>query len=281
MLSPWSRTQGRWFNRLGKWIYLATRARRNLDRAAAIHFTTTTERDLVAEMNFAAPALVEPVGIDLAEFESLPPRGSFRARDRQIGERPMVLFLSRLSPQKGIDRLIPAFADVVRAGSSDAVLVLAGPDYDGYERAVKAMIAEHGVGERVIFTGMLMGPDRIEALCDADVFVLPSHHENFGIVVAEAMAAAAPVIVSRAVNVWPDVAAAQAGAVVSGERAELAAEISRWLADPAKRQAAGERGRAFARAHYDWGHIARHWVDHYARLARPHAQADAGGSSWR
>ena len=113
------------------------------------------------------------------------------------------------------------------------------------------------------------GAERIQAFRDADLFVLPSHHENFGIVVAEAMAVGTPVVISREVNIWQEVIAAGAGAAVqSGDDRELSSELTRWLADPAMRAAAGEKARAFARSHYDWGRIAKHWVGHYAALVR-------------
>jgi glycosyltransferase involved in cell wall biosynthesis len=265
MLAPWSVAQGRWVHRWGKRAYLALRLRRNLDRAAAIHFTTPAERDLVAPMRLKARALVEPVGIAFSEFADLPQRGLFRARYPQLGNRPMVLFLSRLSPQKGLDVLIPAFARL----KDDAMLVLAGPDYDNYGESVRRWVAEHGLQDRVIFTGMLHGVERVQAFRDADVFVLPSHHENFGIVVAEAMAAATPVVISREVNIWQEVVDAGAGAAVPGGAVDaLAAELKRWLDDSAMRQAAGQKARAFAQSHYDWGRIARNWVGHYAALAR-------------
>jgi len=267
MLAPWSRAQGGWVHRWGKRAYLLLRLRRNLDRAAAIHFTTPAERDLVAPMRLRPPSIVEPVGIDFSEFEQLPPRGLFRERYPQLRDRQMVLFLSRLSPQKGLDVLIPAMIRV----NDDALLVVAGPDYDSYGQRVRGWVSELLLQDRVIFTGMLHGAERIQALRDADLFVLPSHHENFGIVVAEAMAAGTPVVISREVNIWQEVVAAGAGAAVrSGDDQELAAELRRWLADPAIRDAAGEKARAFARSHYDWNRIAKNWVDHYAALVRAH-----------
>ena len=263
MLSPWSRAQGTVVNRWGKKLYLAARLRANLDRAAMIHFTTGAERDLVAPLGLKAPALVETIGLDLEEFRDLPPRGAFRAQHPEVANRPMVLLLSRLSPQKGLDRLIPAFAKLARP---EAVLVLAGPDYDGYGEVVRRLVRENAIESRVLFAGMLQGRARIEALVDGDLFVLPSHHENFGIVVAEAMAAGAALVVSREVNLWNEVVASGAGAAVSGEVNELAAEMGRWLDDPARRASAGRAGRAYALEHYDWNTIARHWVEHYGRL---------------
>jgi glycosyltransferase involved in cell wall biosynthesis len=266
MLAPWSLSQGRWFNRLGKRLYLAARLRRNLNRATALHFTTSVERDLVARLKLRPRSIVEPVGVDLSDFQTLPAAGAFRARHPQLSNRTLVLFLSRLSPQKGLDRLIPAFARSLRESPSDAMLVLAGPDYDGYSRTVHELVERHSLGDRVLFTGMLHGVERIEAMVDCDFFVLPSRHENFGIVVAEALAAGAPVLLSPEVNIGADIAGAGAGEIVSGDVEPLSAALARWIADADLRRGYAGNARAVA-ARYDWQQIAHHWVDHYARLS--------------
>jgi glycosyltransferase involved in cell wall biosynthesis len=260
MLDPWSLAQGA----LKKKLYIALRLRRNLNRAAAIHFTTTTERDLVmGPLRLKAPAVVEPNGLDLSEFDSLPPRGTFRARFPQIGQRRAVIFLGRLHHKKGLDLLIPAFA---RGAPAAAILVLAGPDDDGYQRKVEQMVEENDVAGRVVFTGMLRGRERVEALVDADLFVLPSYQENFGIAVIEALAAGCPVVISDQVNIHNEITAARVGAVVPTEVGALSMEIASWLNDAKLREDVGRRGPAFVRERYDWNRIARDWVTIYERL---------------
>jgi glycosyltransferase involved in cell wall biosynthesis len=260
MLDPWSLAQGA----LKKKLYIALRLRRNLNRAAAIHFTTTTERDLVmGPLRLKAPAVVEPNGLDLSEFDSLPPRGTFRARFPQIGQRRAVIFLGRLHHKKGLDLLIPAFA---RGAPADAILVLAGPDDDGYQRKVEQIIEENDLASRVVFTGMLRGRERVEALVDADLFVLPSYQENFGIAVIEALAAGCPVVISDQVNIHTEITAARVGAVVPTEVGALSMEIASWLNDAKLREDVGRRGPAFVRERYDWNRIARDWVTIYERL---------------
>ncbi|HWB55266.1 MAG TPA: glycosyltransferase, partial [Tepidisphaeraceae bacterium] len=117
-------------------------------------------------------------------------------------------------------------------------------------------------------TGMLRGSERIAALVDADLFVLPSYQENFGIVVAEAMAVGCAVIISDQVNIYSDVITADAGAVVPCEIAPIADSLSQWMRDPARRFAAGQRGRAAAFERYDSSRIAARWADHYAKMIR-------------
>jgi glycosyltransferase involved in cell wall biosynthesis len=160
--------------------------------------------------------------------------------------------------------LIPAFA---RAKLDDALLVIAGPDRDGYEPAVRKMIADEGIVDRVLFTGMLHGRERIEAYVDADLFALTSHQENFGITVIEAMACGCPVLISDQVNIHADVSAAAAGVVTTLNPEEVRQRLESYLADAQWRCDAGRRGREFALRHYDWATIAGDWERLYASLA--------------
>jgi glycosyltransferase involved in cell wall biosynthesis len=262
MLDPWSLAQSRWKKKL----YLAWRLRKNVRRAAAMHFTTRTEADLVAPLRLGPPALIETLGLDLSEFETLPPEGAFRSRYPAIGRRRIVLFLGRLHHKKGLELLIPAFGE---AALSDAVLVIAGPDSDGYRAKLEAQVAERRLRDGVLFTGMLHGAERVAAFADADLFVLPSYQENFGIAVVEALAAATPVLISDQVNIWQDIVAASVGGVVKTDATLLASELRRWMTDDSLRAGAAERARPFVWQRYDWRQIARRWVNHYHSLLQP------------
>ncbi len=260
MLDPWSLAR----SRLRKRIYLAMRLRADLDRAAAIHCTSSTEAEEIAPLRLRPPVIVEPNGIDVSEFEELPPAGAFRARHPELGDRPLVLFLGRLHSGKGLDLLVPAFA---AAGAPDAVLVIAGPDEGDYRREVEALVRAHGLEGRVLFAGMLRGRERIEALADADLFALPSRHENFGVVVVEALASGTPVLVSDRVNLCREVVGAGVGDAVPLSVAPLTSALSRWLTDDALREAAARRARPFALETWPWDRIAARWIRHYEVLA--------------
>jgi glycosyltransferase involved in cell wall biosynthesis len=262
MLDPWSLRQSKWKKRL----YLLWRLRRHLDAAAAIHYTTPIERDLAAPLRLKPSAIVEPNGLDFAEFENLPPRGALRAKHNIPPDRPLILFLSRIHHKKGLDLLVPAFA---RANLPGAILVIAGPDNDGYQSEVQKLAAGHRVADRLRFTGMLKGRDRIEAFVDADLFTLPSYQENFGIVVAEALACGTPVVISDQVNIHPEISAAGVGGVAPLDIDPLAAELHRWTTDPVVRQRATQNARPFVRDRYDWQNIAKRWRNHYQSLGRP------------
>lgn len=275
MLDPWSLAQGG----LKKRCYLAWRLRRDLARAGALHFTTAIERDLAAPLGLSTPGIVEPNGIDPAEFSTLPPRGTLRAALGIPAGTAVVLFLGRLHPKKGLDLLVPAFARL----PGGPHLVVAGPDSDGCGATLEREALRLGVRNRVHFAGMVRGGDKLAALADADLFALPSRQENFGNAVVEALAAGVPVVVSDQVNLWPVIRDERVGGVVRLEVESIAAELARWLADPAERAAAGARGRGLIRRSFDWLAIARRWAGHYRRIggtdAAPVKQSGSRGGS--
>jgi len=261
MLDPWSLRR----NWLAKRLYMAWRLSRMLQSAAAIHYTTNFERQEAGQLALPNRTIVEPNGVDLTEYATLPPEGAFRGRFGIPVDAPLVTFLGRVHPGKGVEHLVKAIA----AGSlARARLAIVGPDSAGHLADMRSLAASLGVADRVVFTGLLRGAERISALVDADVFALPSDHENFGVAVAEAMAAGTPVIVSPEVGIADDVTMAGAGAVVASNATTLAAEVTRWIDDPNLRATAGSRGRSFAMRQYDWSEIGRRWSGHYASLLR-------------
>lgn len=260
MLDQWALRRS-W---LKKKLYLALRLRRDLDHAAAIHVSTPWERDQTAGLGLRAPLVVVPAGVDLQEFEQLPPRGLFRAAHPGLMDKPVLMFLGRVFPGKGVEMLIPA---VARMTNQDAMLAVVGPDAEGYTSSMKSLAEKLGVQHRVIFTGMARGRERIEALVDADLFCLPSAHENFGVAVLEAMAAGVPVVVSDQVGLWHDIDGARAGEAVPLDENRLATTLDRWLGSDSARREAGQRGRALAFERFTWDLIARQWKQAYTGLA--------------
>src|SRR5262249_7650969 len=160
-------------------------------------------------------------GINVTEYANLPPRGTFRETHGIPNDRLVLLFLGRLHPKKGFDLLLPAFARL----KDDTLLIFAGPSEERYQHSLKEEAIRLGIADRVLFTGMLLGSGKLAAFVDADLFVLPSYQENFGIAVAEALAAGLPVVISDQVNIHAEVAAAGAGGVVPTETAALATEL--------------------------------------------------------
>jgi glycosyltransferase involved in cell wall biosynthesis len=233
---------------------------RRIDHVVALTEVEAEEsRALWHSLGVAFPgASTIPNGVP-ADFTA---SGDLRSRYR-LGEGPVVLFLGRLHERKGLQFLVPAFARAARE-VPDARLLVAGPDA-GMLRAVHALTAEHGITERVTFTGMLVGADTRAALASADVFVLPAVGEGLSMSVLEAMAAGLPLILTPGCNL-PDVETRGAGLLVERDVEPLGAAMQALLANPDRRRAMGERGRAWVRESFTWPAIAAQTEALYAQV---------------
>jgi glycosyltransferase involved in cell wall biosynthesis len=256
-LSPWSLAQSRsrktWMLRLIE--------KRNLNGAAALHFTASAERNEVAALGLLPPALVLPLGVQLNQRTSL--RVTERLDDDDRFTR--FLFLSRLHPKKQLDRLLEALA-LLNRRRPDACweLRIAGQGEPSYERQLHALAETLGLGDRCRWIGQVEGERKERELADADWLVLPSAAENFGIAVAEALAAGTPAILSPEVAVSDLVATAGAGLVCASTPPELARTLAQALGgpSPATRLAA----RNLAEQRLAWPAIATALESRYAEI---------------
>lgn len=245
MLDPWFQHTYP-LKHLKKRLYWALAERWVLRLAQAVLFTCRTELELARE-----PFLNRRMRLEVTGFGIAPPPDDatggaafFDAYPELRGKR-ILLFLSRIHEKKGCDLLIEAFSQVVLR-HPNARLVIAGPGDDAAIAAIERAVHASGIESQVVLTGMLTGTLKWAALRAAEVFVLPSHQENFGIAVVEAMASATPVIITDRVNIWHDVAAAGAGFVVSDTLESVTAGIARWCQAMGPAQVAQMRERALA-----------------------------------
>ena len=240
---------------LRKRVYLALVEHRNLADAARVVFTTATERDR------AGPKLADLTRHEVVSLGGDQPPAIPRAALAAdfLKKHPggidgcRILFLSRLHPKKGLNALIEAMPSLV-ASNPGAHLFIAGSGTKSYEDRLRRRVERLGLGRCVSFTGLLSGAAKWSAMAAADVFVLPSRQENFGLAVVEAMQAGLPVVVSRGVNIHPQIATADAGVVLGTEidPEALAEAIGGLLDDPQARDRAGRNARELAAAEYDW-----------------------------
>jgi glycosyltransferase involved in cell wall biosynthesis len=218
-----------------------------LDRAAAIHYTSTQEQMEAAALDIRAPAKVIPLGFELPQRSpDAALARTFEQAFPQTAGRPLVLFLSRLDPKKNIETLLRAMAAVDPA----VLLVIAGTGAPEYAGSLRQLAEAAGVARRVIWTGHLEGELKAAAFAAASVFVLPSMSENFGIALLEAMAAALPCISSPGVALAAE--AARDGAVQLVEPSDvpaLAAAITELVQDEAARRELGARAQTCAAAY--------------------------------
>jgi glycosyltransferase involved in cell wall biosynthesis len=212
MMDPWFREQYP-IKHVFKQVFWSLAEGRVLRDAKMVLFTSEEEK-LRARNVFHGHAYREQVvlyGAANPEGDAAAEKAAFFIAFPALQHRRFLLFLSRIHRKKGCDLLIRAFAQCADQLSSRLQLVIAGPDQVGWMRELKALAARLGVAERVHWTGMLEGELKWGAFRSAEAFVLPSHQENFGVVVAEAMACGTPVLISNKVNIWREVVASHGG----------------------------------------------------------------------
>jgi glycosyltransferase involved in cell wall biosynthesis len=249
------RRKSRWLK--GAWIRLIER--RNLASAAAVHVTTEAEAREARALGLPLPRVFcVPNGVDL------PPTALQEAglRDGGVTE-DCVLFLGRVNWEKGLDRLIRAWAYV-----RGVPLLVAGNDEEGYRPTLEAISREAGVGDDVRFLGPVSGEAKWSLLAGSALLVLPSYSENFGNVVLEAMAVGCPVVVTPEVGAAEIVRESEAGQVVDGDPAVLGPALARLLADEPRRLAMGERGRRLVRERYTWSAVAEQMEQVYGNILK-------------
>lgn len=259
MLSQYTWNKSRWKKRAWWWLC----ERKNIRSAAGFHVTSEAERQEVLRLGVDAPVEVIPLGISNDAWETPVEPDWLRTQYPQAGDRPIVLFLSRLHPKKGIvDLLLPAMSKL----QSEAFLAIVGGEDDhapGYRLQVEREITRLHLRDRVVLLGPVPPHRRWAAFDGCDLFVLPSHSENFGIVVAEAMARGKPVVVTTGVQFADHVTESEGGAVSQPDIDELSNHIDDWISHESRRIHAGNAGREYIRWNFTWEHVAKRLTKMY------------------
>ena len=214
-----------------KSIYWHLFLQRILRHANTVMFTCEEEKILARQSfpRYQVKETVVPYGIFGPDCDNQVVAEEFLTRWPELRGKRLAISIGRIHPKKGTDILIEAFAETM-AKDSAWRLVIAGPDQIGLRQELEALAASLGVGDRITWTGMLQGTMKWGAFAASEVFVLPSHQENFGIVVAEAMVCSLPVIISDKVNIWREVANYWAGLVCDDTVEGTKASLMRWQA---------------------------------------------------
>lgn len=247
MLEHWSLSQ----HAVKKRIYMRLMAAQVIRNAAAIHFTTENEFDQSFSTRNELRAFVVPNGVTNSALRDLPGRQVFCQRFPSLKGKRCVLFLGRLHYKKQPDIVIKAFSTVCRLDDS-LTLVLAGPSEPAYLAELHALVYKLHLTNRVIFTGLLTAVAVREAYCAAELFVLPSLQENFGIAVAEAMAAGCPVVVSEQVELATDIHLYNAGIVCKSDVKSTTEAMEKLLLDERLRIQMGHNGRQLVLNKFQW-----------------------------
>jgi glycosyltransferase involved in cell wall biosynthesis len=234
MLDPWFRREYP-LKHAKKWLYWPWAEYRVLRDARAVLFTSEEEK-LLARQSFGLYRATEAVvgyGTPGPTGDRDALRDTFLARFPEVAGKRVLLFLGRIHPKKGCELLMQAFA--ARAAADPSLhLVVAGPDPMRWRAALTRLLGNAMLQSRVTWTGMLHGDLKWGAFHAAEAFVLPSHQENFGIAVAEALACGVPVLISDKVNIWREIAADEAGIVAPDTQAGTLRLLQAWLDAPAE-----------------------------------------------
>lgn len=253
---------------LKKKFYISFIEKNNLVNASAIHFICEEEmrnariRDLKLENRY----IVQPYGLNFDKFGSLKDfKGVFRKKYNLTEDKKIILFLSRLDPIKGLDLLIPGLK-ILSEKRNDFIFVLAGAGNKNYEKAIHAMLHKSGLREVTILTGFIGGNEKLSAFADADIFILPSYHENFGMVAVEAMAAGLPIVISNKVGIHELVERSRAGIITELSGEKIVSALNTLLSDDGLRVKMGRWASCLARDNFDIKKIARKTQEIYLRL---------------
>lgn len=235
MLDPYfQKASSRRLKAIRNWLYWKLIEHKVVRDADGVFFTSETELEM-ARIPFRPyqPKWEHNVGYGIQAPPSYEPtmRIAFQAHCPTLGDEPYLLFLSRIHEKKGVDLLIKAYAELQEQRSDLPKLVIAGPGLETpFGAKLQQFVKEKAVlNQKILFTGMLSGPAKWGSLYGCEAFILPSHQENFGIAVAEALACGKPVLISNQVNIWQEIIKANAGIEFVASQDGVSSGLTKWL----------------------------------------------------
>ncbi|MEO8614639.1 MAG: glycosyltransferase, partial [Luteolibacter sp.] len=240
MLEPWALNHKKWKKRLGWWLY----QRRDLGLARALHATAASEAEQFERLGLKNPIQIIPNGVDLPS--------SSAQRTPSTGPKT-ALFLSRIHPKKGLPLLVDAWAKVMPVGWQ---MQIVGPDENDHRAEIEVLVQRAGLSAQWHFSGALEGEEKRRAFEQADLFILPTYSENFGIAVAEALVYGVPVITTTGTP-WEGLIEHECGWWVKPDSVALANALeSACRLEPEQLKVMGERGITWMRNDFTWGAVA-------------------------
>lgn len=253
MLEPWALNHSKWKKRLAWLLY----QKRDLQRVSAFHATAESEAESIRRLGFNQPIAIIPNGVQLPDLTQP------SVISHQSASQRTALFLSRINPKKGLPMLLDAWKALA---PENWRLVIAGNDDSSHLPLVQAKIAEHGLQDQVGVLGPLFGASKEAAFRDADLFVLPSYSENFGIVVTEALSYQVPVLTTRGCP-WQELKTKHCGWWVEPTSEGVLSGLKQaFAASDGDLQRMGQRGRELVEAKYQWPGIAERMLEFYQWL---------------
>jgi glycosyltransferase involved in cell wall biosynthesis len=234
--------------------------------ANCIHVTSDIEASICQEMGIMSPVAMIANGIDPAAYQKVKPLDDYQVSWKpQIEGRVLILYLGRISQEKGIDLLIDSWKTVVRR-FPDALLVVAGPVFDRFGMRMVNNVGHSYLRDSIIFTGNIGGELKTTLLHKAEILVLPSYSESFGNVVLEAMACHTPIVATEGTP-WKSIETIGCGSWVPTRSDAISKAIVRMLSiSDQERGKMGEKGHQFAATCFRWDKIAHQFIDTYRSI---------------
>lgn len=264
ILNQWGLRRRRVVKRLSFWAI----ERSMLKHAALVHYTSEQERIEAEQAGACSASMIVANPVDFEAADRLRYAGGFRAQYPTLQNRRLIVFLSRIAPKKGLDLLIPAFARV-HERFPDSVLVIAGDGKAELVNRLKQSAREAGVEHDVLWPGFLNRDQKAALLADADVFVLPSYSENFGVAVVEALCFHVPAIVSDQVGIHHEISRHGAGLVVPCDQSALADALTEVLRKPELLSSMAVNAGNLSRTRFSRSGILDSIVETYRRILHP------------
>lgn len=251
--------------KLKKYIYLNIFERHLVNSAAYIHCTSRLEFEQTKKMNFKPPIVIIPNPINLDPFFHLPTRGKLRSQLQISENSPITLFVGRLQKIKQLDIIIQVFKKISN-NNSDAHLIIVGSEEDETGMECKNLVAKLDLQNKVHFLGELTGDDLLQAFSDADLSVLLSKSENFGMAAAEAMASGLPVIVGGNVGISEYVKRNDAGLVINIDDPLLVNAWTDLCVNPIRRKVMGETAKQVVLENFSASAIADQMTELFSEI---------------
>lgn len=250
MLEPYILQRNSAKKKLALFLY----QRKAINRADFLHATASSEIDQIRSLGFKTPAAVIPNGVDISEIK---PR-----RLRNTHKSFQILFLSRIHPKKGIEVLIEAVSNI----DGNLKVTIAGEGEESYIQKLRELLIYKKVEDQFNFIGGVYGAEKWALYGEADVFVLPTYSENFGIVITEALAAGIPVITTTGTP-WQDLVTYDCGWWIDLNVLNLEQAIKKAMnKNPAELREMGENGKELVKQRYDIKMVSRETLKMYKKL---------------
>jgi len=262
MLEPRVLAQKRW----KKQLFLEAIERRSFKAAALVQALTHHEAKGIRQLGLDGPIQVIPNGIARSHIEQPGNPDEFWQTFPHLKGKPLILYLARIDPLKGLDVLVKALG-LLHPQMPEAHLVIAGSDLVGYQPTIEQLLGEVGCPAAATFTGLLTGSLKHAALAAASVYVSPSQSEGFSVSVLEAMGSGLPVVITTGCH-FPEAAQAEAAIEVPVEVEAIAHALLHCLQNPHWAKAMGDRAQHLICHHYTWDAIARQFQQIFEHLVR-------------